>query len=116
MTKRLRILSERQLEAIGKNGLHAILCEELKDEVAAALDAVAAGLTTNTVYLDQIVDLLAGMLLQQEGIKEKIREVSSLGGTGLNESELCEAVAVWIVDNQLGGGFDWDPRRRPEAS
>lgn len=115
MTKQLRTLTERQLEAIGDNGLHSTLCDELKDEVAAALDAFAAGLPANTVYLEEIRFGLSGMLRQQKGIKKLVQEVAVLGGTGLTEEDLYEAVTAWIIDNQLGGGLEWDPQQRPQS-
>lgn len=116
MTKRLRTLTERQLRAIGDNGLHATLCEELGDEVAAALDAFAAAVPGNTVHLDDITVGLAGLLRQQEGIKKLVQEVAALGGTALTEEDLYQAVAAWIVDNQLGGGLEWDPQRQPKTN
>jgi hypothetical protein len=113
--KHLRTLTERQLRAIGDNGIHAELCDELEGEVATALDAFAAGLPNDTVHLDDIALGLAGLLRQQEGIKKLVQEVRALGGTGLNENELFEAVAAWIIDNQLGTGLEWDPKQRPQS-
>ena len=113
MTREIRTLTERQLKVIGDNGLHAKLCDNLKDEVGAALDAFAAGLPAQTVHLDEITLGLAGLLRQQAGIKEQVQEIYGLGGTPLTEGELYEAVAAWIIDNQLGGGLEWEPQQRP---
>lgn len=115
MTKHLRTLSERQLKAIGDNGLHANLRGELEGEVAAALDAFAAALPTDTVHLDDVTLGLAGLLRQQAGIKKLVQEVRALGGTPLTEDQLYEAIAAWIIDNQLGGGLEWEPQQRPQA-
>jgi hypothetical protein len=116
VTQEVRTLTERQLKAIGDNGLHSTLCDTLKNEVAAALDAFAAGLPTQTVHLDEITLGLAGLLRQQAGIKKQVQEVTALGGTALTENELYEAVAAWIIDNQIGGGLEWDPQQRPTLS
>jgi len=115
MTRMVRTLTERQLKAIGDNGLHATLCDDLDDEVAAALDAFAAGLSADTVHLDEITLGLSGLLRQQAGIKKQVQEIAALGGTALTESELYDAVAAWIIDNQLGGGLEWDPQQRPQT-
>lgn len=115
MTKHLRTLTERQLRAIADNGLHAVLCDDLHTEVAAALDAFAAALPADTVHLDDMTLGISGLLRQQEGIKKQVQEVAALGGTALTEEELYEALAAWIVDNQLGAGLEWEPRRRPEC-
>jgi hypothetical protein len=115
MTRLVRTLTERQLKAIGDNGLHALLSDDLKDEVAAALDAFAAGLSAHTVHLDEITLGLSGLLRQQGGVKKQVQEIVAIGGTELTESELYDAVASWIIDNQLGGGLEWDPQQRPQA-
>lgn len=115
MTRQVRTLTERQLKAIGDNGLHAKLCDDLGDEVAAALDAFASGLSAQIVHLDEITLGLAGLLRQQAGIKKQVQEIAALGGTPLTEGELYEAVAAWIIDNQLGGGLEWEPQQRPRT-
>lgn len=115
MTRLVRTLTERQLKAIGDNGLHATLSDELEDEVAAALDAFAAGLSAHTVHLEEITIGLSGLLRQQAGIKKQVQEIVAIGGTKLTVGELYDAVAAWIIDNQLGGGLEWDPHQRPQA-
>jgi hypothetical protein len=110
----LRTLSERQLKAIKENGLHVKLAGDLSDEVGAALDAFAASISAETVHIDEIVQGISGLLRQRTEIKKLVQEIYALGAVG--EEELYDALAAWIVDNQLGGGLEWEPKRRPQLN
>ncbi len=61
------------------------------------------------VDLVELREMLAANLAARPAVAELVREAVALGGTPLDEAELYRAVAVWIVDLQLGDGLVWRP-------
>ena len=109
MTKRVRLSTERELRVIGDNGLHEALVGVLADDVGRALDALRLAIPGDTVTLELVTDTLAGLLFAQDRIRRLVAEVIALGATPLDERQLSVALACWIIDNQIGRGFEWDP-------
>jgi hypothetical protein len=111
---RVRIPTDRDLKAINDNNLHEELVDGLAGDVRRALDALIQALSGNAVgSLEVLVDTLAGLLKAQLGIRTMVIEVVDLGGIALDESELYVALSRWIIDNQVGRGFEWDPWEIP---
>ncbi len=108
MSKRVRLPSERQLKAIKDNALHEAIVADLADEVARALEALNTAIPGTTLTLDVATSTLSGLLRAQDGVRALVNEVANLGGSALDEDELLLAMANWIIDNQLGSGFEWD--------
>jgi hypothetical protein len=112
---RVRIPTERDLKAINDNNLHQELVGDLAVDVRRALDALVQALSGDSVAsLDVLVEALAGLLKAQAKIREIVIEVVGLGGSALDDGELYVALARWIVDNQIGRGFEWDPWMLPQ--
>ena len=109
MIKRLRLPSERELTAIQDHGLHEALLAKHAAEVRLALDGLESVVLEETITLDIATRALAGLLYTQAGIRGLIARVDALGTSALDEDELFTALARWVLDNQIGGGFDWDP-------
>lgn len=114
MTRRVRIPSEGELRAIKDHGLHQALVGDLRPDVENALEALNQGLQEVEVSLDTVTGTLAGLLPAQPGIRAVAQEVAELGGSALDENGLYLALAKWIVDNQIGKGFEWEASVSPE--
>ncbi|HSZ14406.1 MAG TPA: hypothetical protein VK790_10275 [Solirubrobacteraceae bacterium] len=108
MSRRIRIPSERQLKVIDDNGLHKALVSDHHDEVRRALEGVAHGVPGGVLHLDLAVSTLAELLRTQHGIRALVTDVVALGAAPMSEKELFAALSCWIIDNQIGRGFDWD--------
>lgn len=109
MTKRVRLPTERELKAIRDNALHQAIVDDLAAEVRRALDALMQAIPGDTVSLEVLASTLARLLRAQDGVRALVVEVVDLGGSSLDEEELFTAMANWIIDNQVGRGFEWDP-------
>jgi hypothetical protein len=112
--KRVRIPTERDLQAIKDGGLHEVAVGALASEVRRALDALIQALPGNEPSLEVVIETLASLLKAQSGIRKVVLEVVGLGGTPLDETEFYVALARWIIDNQVGKGFEWDPWALPQ--
>lgn len=91
---------------------------ECQPDIRQALDGAAQVLhDRDEVDLVELRDMLAANLAARPTVAELVREAAALGGTPLDEAELYQAIAVWIVDLQLEDGLVWRPgtpvRRRP---
>jgi hypothetical protein len=113
MTKRVRLPSERELKAIQDQDLHLAIVGDLLVEVEVALAALDGALREDIVSLEVVTATLAGLLKAQTGVRTLVVEVVQLGGMSLTESETYMAMASWIIDNQIGRGFEWDPPTKP---
>jgi hypothetical protein len=113
MNIRVRLLTERELSIIADHGLHEALLATHVDEVRRALTALRLGLPSDNVCLDVAVDALSQLLRAQDRIRMLLDEVDALGGSSLSQEELLSALARWIIDNQIGRGFLWDPLMAP---
>ncbi len=114
MTRRVRIPSDGELKAIKDHGLHQALISDLLPDVENALKALDRALQEDEVSLGTVTSTLAGLLPAQPGVRKLVREVAELGGSALDEAGLYAALANWIVDNQIGKGFDWEASTPPE--
>lgn len=116
MTRRVRIPSSGELKVIKDHGLHQALVADHLPDVENALTALDSALQEDEVSLDIVTSTLAGLLPAQPGIRKLVQEVEALGESTLGEGEgsLYAALANWIVDNQIGKGFDWDATTPPE--
>lgn len=114
MTRRVRIPSDGELKAIKDHGLHQALVGDLLGDVENALTALDNALQEDEIPLGIVIDTMAGVLPAQPGIRALVREVAELGGSALDEDSLYVALANWIVDNQIGKGFEWEARTKPE--
>jgi hypothetical protein len=116
MTKRVRLLTDRELGVIDDNRLHLALVNKCSQEVRRALDGLVEGSPDEeSVTLDVVVSTLAGLLRLQKGVRGLVAEVVALGTSQLNEEELFAALASWIIDSQIGRGFVWDPTAVPQS-
>jgi diaminopimelate decarboxylase len=105
---RLRLLTQDQLKAIQDNGLHEEMAGGCVDEVRRALDAVGhmhEGATER--HLDGIAKALAANLQQGERLRAVVVEAVELGGGYSDEDSYFHAMALWVIDNQLGDGLSW---------
>lgn len=109
MTKRIRLPTERELALIADNNLHEALVATHADEVRRALDALLQAIPGDSVTLELAVATLGRLLRAQDGIRALVVEVVALGTSPLDEEELFAALAGWVIDNQIGWGFPWDP-------
>jgi hypothetical protein len=116
MTRRVRLPAERELAVIRDNGLHEALISTYAEEVRRALDALIQAIPGETISLDLTVATLAGLLGAQPGVRTLVVEVVALGTSPLDEEQLFAALARWIIDNQIGRGFPWDPAAVPTRS
>lgn len=114
MSRRIRLPSEGELKAIKDHGLHQALVDDLRQDVENALEALNQALQETEVSLDTVVNTLAGLLPAQPDIRAVMQEVAGLGGSALDEAGLYLAAAKWIVDNQIGRGFEWEATQQPE--
>lgn len=115
MSRRVRIPGVGELEAIKDHGLHQALVGDLLDDVRNALVALDHALQEDEVSLETVIETLAGLLPAQPGIRKITQEVTELGGSTIEvERDLYVALAKWIVDNQIGRGFDWEASTSPE--
>jgi hypothetical protein len=115
MSRRVRLPSVGELQTIKDHGLHQALVDDLVDDVKNALAALDHGLQEDEVSLETVIETLAGLLPAQPGIRELAVEVAGLGGSVINnERDVYLALSKWIVDNQIGKGFDWEASRPPE--
>jgi hypothetical protein len=113
VTKRVRLTSARELKAIGDNGLHEAIVGDCAPEVSRALAAFVQAVPGQTITLDVAVGTLARLLSAQDKVRALVVEVAGLGGSALDEEALFMAMATWIIDNQIGRGFEWCPSDRP---
>ncbi len=113
MTRRMRLPTERELKAIKDNGLHEAIVDDLESEIERALGALERAIPSDRPTLDIVIGTLAELLRAQDRIRSLVDEILELGGTRLGESQIYAAMAVWIIDNQLGGGPEWDPTTPP---
>jgi hypothetical protein len=109
MTKRVRLLSDVELEAIKDNALHQAIIGDLAHDVRRALTSLEQSIPGESVTLIVLTSTLAGLLRMQDGVRKTVMEIKALGGTSLDEDGLFEAIAKWVLDNQIGRGFVWDP-------
>jgi hypothetical protein len=115
MSRRVRIPSVGELQTIKDHGLHQALVGDLIDDVRNALEALDRGLQEDEISLETIVETLAGLLPAQPRIRKIVEEVAELGGSTITaERDVYLALAKWIVDNQIGRGFDWEASTPPE--
>lgn len=114
--KWIRLPAERELKVIKDNGLHEALVSKHAPEVRRALEALVHAIPQETIPLELAVSTLAGLLGAQSGIRRLISEVAALGSSPLDEREMLDALARWIIDNQIGRGFPWDPGVMPSRS
>jgi hypothetical protein len=110
VNRRVRLPGERELAVIADNGLHEALIARHSEEVRRALDALTGAIPGETISLELLVGTLAGLLGAQPGVRGLCSEVVALGGNvALDEQQLLAALARWVIDNQIGRGFAWDP-------
>jgi hypothetical protein len=106
---RIRLLTKLQLRAIQDNGLHEEMAGNCVDEVRRALDAVGhlhEGIQEG--HLNDVVRALAASLRTMPKLCAAVAEAVELGGAFADEESYFEAMAVWVVDNQLGEHLTWN--------
>ncbi len=113
MTKRVRLLADVELEAIKDNALHTAILGALADDVRRAPTSLEQSIPGESVSLTDLTTALAGLLRMQDGVRKTVMEIRALGGTSLDEDGLFEAIAKWVLDNQIGGGFAWNAATEP---
>lgn len=107
---RVRLLSARSLDAIKVEGLHEEMSGRCVEEVRRSLEATSHAYSGKSEpHLDDLVHLLAVNLQAQAKLRAAVQEAYQLGSTGLVEDEFFEAMAQWLIDNQLGDGLLWRP-------
>ena len=119
VTLRVRLMSVRALEAIKAQGLHEEMRSRCADEVRRSIEAtVHIYSADDEPHLDAVIRSLAANLRAMPGLSAAVHEADQLGSTSLVEDDYFEAMALWLVDNQLGDGLLWNPstpirRRNP---
>jgi hypothetical protein len=107
---RVRLVAARELKAIRIEGLHEEMCGRCEDEVRRSVEATAHLYPQGSEpHLDEVVQSLAANLQAMPNLHAAVQEAYQLGSTGLVESEFFEAMALWVIDNQLGEGLVWRP-------
>ena len=113
VSRRLRLLSPRQLRAIKEAGLHEEMRSRRKDEVSRCVEAVAHLYADGSEpNLGDVVRSLATNLRAMPGLSSVVEVSYQYGSTALSEDEYYEAMALWVIDNQLGDGLNWRPGAR----
>ena len=111
MSVRVRLVDEPGIKAIQDNGLHEDLIGDLAVARDRALGGLVAGLPPNgSVSLTRCISALAQLLGAQQEVRTRVEEVIALGAEPLDAEELLQAMAAWVIDRQIGGGFDYEPR------
>ena len=111
MPRRVRILSDREsaLKVIEDNALDAAMTGSCAEDVRRVLEAYDhAAAPDALIFLDEAKSGLANLICLQDGIRAIVKDVVALGGTPMTEEAIYDALALWIIDNQVGRGFTWE--------
>lgn len=108
---RLRLPNRGQRKALHEAALHAEMTQKHSAEVRQALVATAQGFAGRTeIDLEELRRLLASNLELRLPLRESVEEAIGLGGSTIQDPQLFfEAMALWLVDQQLGDGLLWRP-------
>lgn len=89
-------------------GLHAYLLDECSDEVGAAIRATRQAIGAEEVDLERLQAALVANLQLQPRIADGVYDAVREGGVSLDQAQLLEVIALWLLDLQLGDGLRWD--------
>jgi hypothetical protein len=89
-------------------GLHAHLLDECSDELSAAIQATRQAIGAEEVDLGRLQAALVANLPLQPRIAEAVYNAVREGGVSLDQAQLFDVIALWLLDLQLGDGLCWD--------
>jgi hypothetical protein len=88
-------------------GLHAHLLDKCLDELTAAIQATRQAIGGIEVDLERLQAALVANLQLQPRISDAVYVAVREGGVSLDQAELFDAIALWLLDLQLGDGLRW---------
>jgi hypothetical protein len=106
-TVRIRLADSTGRAQLRDAGLHAQLLDGCSDELRAALQATRLAIGGTEVDLERLQAALVANLQLQPRIRDAVYVAVSEGGVSLDQAELFDVIALWLLDLQLGDRLRW---------
>jgi hypothetical protein len=107
-TVRIRLADGAGRHQLRDAGLHAYLLDDCEDELQAAIQATRQAIGGAEVDLERLQAAFVGNLQLQRRIAEAVFNASREGGVFLDQAQLFDTIALWLLDLQLGEGLQWN--------
>lgn len=114
MRKVLRLISRAERDALADTELHIEIRTRWGDQARVLSMQVAEAYGAEAEpHLDEVCRMLADRLQGIDDLRARVQQEASVGGTGLASSrDFFEALALWVIENQVADGVVWHPERR----
>lgn len=89
-------------------GLHAHLLDNCSGALVAAIQATRQAVGGDDVDLGRLQAALVANLQLQPQISTAVYDAVREGGVSLDQAQLFDVIALWLLDLQLGDGLLWD--------
>ncbi len=107
-TVRIRLADGAGRHQLRDAGLHAHLLDDCEHELHAAIQATRQAVGGAEVDLERLQAAFVGNLQLQPRIAGAVYNAVREGGVSLDQAELLDVIALWLLDLQLGDGLHWD--------
>lgn len=107
-TVRIRLADDVGRHQLRDAGLHAHLLDHCEHELRAAIQATRQAVGGAEVDLARLQAAFVANLQLQPRIAEAVYDAVREGGVSLDQAQLFDVIALWLLDLQLGGGLHWD--------